>query len=133
MDFHLQLCLLDRRSRMKNDTHKLSPYTSYVIGFVLSVVTTLVAYFLVVSNGLPKQLLIYVVLAIAVIQLIVQVVFFLHIGQGSRWKLATFVFTLFVVILVVVGSVWIMDNLNYNMMTMTPDQQRQYMSENEGI
>lgn len=110
-----------------------SPYTAYVVGFVLSVITTFVAYFLVVSNALPTQLLIYTVLAIAVVQLIVQVVFFLHIGRGSKWKLATFFFTIFIVVLVVVGSIWIMDNLNYNMMKMTPDQQRQYMSEHEGI
>lgn len=115
------------------DRHSPAPYISYVVGFVLSVFTTLLAYFFVVNNLWPKEVLVYVVLAIAVVQLVVQVVFFLHIGRGSRWKLLTFIFTILIVGIVVVGSIWIMENLNYNMMTMSPDEMRQYMSENEGI
>ncbi len=113
--------------------HSPVPYLSYVVGFVLSVLTTLLAYFIVVHDLWSKEVLVYVVLAIAVVQLIVQVVFFLHIGRGSRWKLATFLFTVLVVGIVVVGSIWIMNNLNYNMMDMSPDQMKQYMIENEGI
>jgi len=113
--------------------HSPVPYLSYVIGFVLSVLTSLLAYFFVVNNLLPKESLVYVVLGIAVVQLVVQMVFFLHIGRGSHWKLLTFVFTVLVVGVVVVGSIWIMNNLNYNMMDMSPDEMRQYMSENEGI
>lgn len=113
--------------------HSPVPYISYVIGFGLSVITTVVAYLLVVHAVWPKEALVYCVLGLAVVQLIVQVVFFLHIGRGSHWKLITFLFTILVVGVVVVGSVWIMNNLNYNMMDMSPDQMRQYMSENEGI
>jgi cytochrome o ubiquinol oxidase operon protein cyoD len=111
----------------------MTRYSSYVIGFVLSVITTLAAYFLVVNALLPQQALIYTVLAIAVVQLIVQVIFFLHIGRGSRWKLISFIFTVVVVAIVVVGSVWVMNHLNYNMMDMTPSEQHLYMSEHEGI
>lgn len=108
-------------------------YLSYVVGFVLSIVTTLIAYFAVVYRLFDAHVLMYFVLTIAVIQLAVQMIFFLHIGRGSRWKLATFLFTIFIVILIVVGSIWIMENLNYNMMDMTPAEQKQYMSEHEGI
>lgn len=108
-------------------------YRSYVLGFVLSVVTTLLAYFLVVNNVLPTQALIYTVLVIAVAQLIIQVIFFLHISQGSKWKLITFIFTILIVAIVVVGTVWVMNHLNHNMMDMTPQEQQQYMSEHEGI
>lgn len=113
--------------------HASASYMSYVVGFLLSVFTTLLAYFFVVNQLWPKEVLIYVVLAIAVVQLVVQVVFFLHIGRGSRWKLLTFVFTILIVAIVVVGSIWIMENLNYNMMDMSPDEMRQYMNDNEGI
>lgn len=75
----------------------------------------------------------YVVMAIAVVQLIVQVIYFLHIGRGSKWKLRTFIFTLIVVIIIVAGSVWIMENLNYNMMDMSPHEQQKYMNEHEGL
>lgn len=120
---------------MNHDTVKqpAARYTSYVIGFVLSIVTTLLAYFMVVNQLLPKEMLIYAVLAIAVVQLIVQMVFFLHLGQGSRWKAATFYFTLLVVLIVVIGTIWIMHNLDYNMMHMSPDQMREYMQKNQGI
>lgn len=113
--------------------HSPVAYRSYVVGFILSVVTTLLAYFLVVNDVWPAHVLVYVVLAIAVVQLIIQVVFFLHIGRGSRWKLITFLFTILIVAIVVVGSVWVMEHLNYNMMDMTPNEQKQYMHENQGL
>jgi len=115
--------------------HRHAPvrYISYVVGFILSIFTTLLAYFFVVNHLWPKETLTYIVLAIAVIQLVVQIVFFLHIGRGSHWKLVTFVFTVLVVAIVVVGSIWIMDNLNYNMMDMSPDEMHKYMNEHEGI
>jgi cytochrome o ubiquinol oxidase operon protein cyoD len=113
--------------------HSQVKYISYFVGFGLSIATTLLAYFFVVNKLLPKEMLIYVVMAIAVVQLVVQLVFFLHLGRGNRWKVATFVFAAIVVLVVVVGSLWIMHNLDYNMMQMTPDQMTQYMNENEGI
>lgn len=115
------------------DRHSPVPYFSYVVGFVLSVVTTLIAYFFVVNELWPKEVLTYVVLGIAVVQLVVQMVFFLHIGRGTRWKTLTFAFTAIIVLILVIGSIWVMDNLNYNMMHMSPDEMHQYMSEHEGI
>ncbi|MBE8365690.1 cytochrome o ubiquinol oxidase subunit IV, partial [Leptospira borgpetersenii serovar Balcanica] len=43
---------------------------------------------------------------------------FLHMNASSeeRWNLVAFVFTLLIIAIVVVGSIWIMWNLNYNMM-----------------
>lgn len=113
--------------------HSPAKYISYVVGFVLSIITTLLAYFFVVNKLFSAETLVYVVLAIAVVQLVVQLVFFLHLGRGNRWKLITFLFAVLVVLIVVVGSLWIMHNLDYNMIQMTPDQMIQYMKENEGI
>lgn len=108
-------------------------YVSYIVGFVLSVVATLIAYFFVVNHLWPKEMLMYVVLGIAVVQLIIQAVFFLHIGRGSQLKLVTFIFAILIVLIVVVGSVWIMNNLDYTMMQMSPDQMEIYMQQHEGI
>jgi len=115
--------------------HHHSPvkYISYIVGFVLSIATTLLAYFFVVNKLLPKESLIYVVMGIAVVQLVVQLVFFLHLGRGNRWKVITFAFALLVVLVVVIGSLWIMHNLDYNMMQMSPTEMTQYMNDNEGI
>ena len=116
-----------------SDPRYMKKYYSYIIGFVLSVITTFLAYSFVVNEMWSSDVLVYVVLAIAVVQLVVQVVFFLHIGRGSKWKLITFLFTLLIIAIVVVGSIWIMQNLNYNMMDMSPDEMKQYMHEHEGI
>lgn len=108
-------------------------YISYVVGFVLSVAATLLAYFFVVNHVWPKEMLMYVVLGIAVVQLITQAVFFLHIGRGSNIKIITFLFATLMLLVIVVGSVWIMNSLDYNMMNMTPDQMNLYMHQHEGI
>ena len=113
--------------------HSPSGYKSYVVGFVLSIITTLLAYVFVVNELWPPQALVYIVLAIAVVQLIVQMVFFLHLGRGSRWKALTFYFTLLIVAIVVVGTIWIMNNLDYNMMRMSPDEMKEYMHKNQGM
>ncbi|MDB5160229.1 MAG: cyoD [Candidatus Saccharibacteria bacterium] len=110
-----------------------SRYISYVVGFVLSILTTLAAYLIVVKHLWPMQTLVYIVLGVAVVQLVVQLVFFLHIGRGSKWKFITFLFAILVVLIIVVGSIWIMNNLNYNMIHMSPDQMQLYMHQNEGI
>ncbi len=108
---------------------------SYVTGFVSSVGLTLVAYYVVVDRAFGVGALTYTVAGLAVLQLIVQLIFFLHIGQekGTHWKLVTFIFAVLVILIVVVGSLWIMHNLDYNMMNMSPDQQKIYMHNNEGI
>jgi len=109
--------------------------SSYVIGFVLSIATTLIAFFAVQYKLWPTDQLIAIIVALAVVQLFVQLLFFLHLSheKGTRWKLITILFAVLVVIIVVVGSLWIMHNLDYNMMHMSPEEQLQYMHDNEGI
>jgi cytochrome o ubiquinol oxidase operon protein cyoD len=62
--------------------------------------------------------LVAVIVGLAIIQLFVQLFFFLHLGEESkpRWNLMVLLFAAMVVIIVVFGSLWIMNNLNYNMM-----------------
>lgn len=103
-------------------------YLSYTVGFVLSIVFTLAAYFLVVDKVLSGRQLVLAIVGLAVAQLFVQLVFFLHLGRESRprWNQMTFWFAALVVVIVVFGSIWIMENLDYNMM---PDEMNQYMLE----
>jgi cytochrome o ubiquinol oxidase operon protein cyoD len=100
---------------------------SYATGFVLSLVLTFAAYFLVVDHVLTGNLLIAAIMGLAVAQLLVQLLFFLHLGRGSdsRWNLTVFAFMLLVLVIVVFGSLWIMNNLNYNMMS--PQNMDEYM------
>ncbi len=91
--------------------------TAYSIGFVLSVILTIIPYMLVTREVFSGTLLVISLLAFAVMQLLVQVTFFLHLGAESRprWNLFSLIFAAIVIFILVVGSMWIMHNLDYNM------------------
>jgi cytochrome o ubiquinol oxidase subunit IV len=110
--------------------HKPVTQNSYTIGFILSIMWTLLAYGVVVGKGFGTNVTVGIVCILAVAQLITQLVFFLHLGfnRSSRWNLITFSFMLMVLVIIVFGSLWIMQNLNYNMQ-MTPEQMNSYMKE----
>lgn len=111
---------------MQNSHH--ATMRSYIVGFGLSLVITVMAYIVVVHHVFSGVGLIVAIMGLAVAQLLVQLIFFLHLGRESnpRWNLIVFLFMLLVLVIIVAGSLWIMDNLNYNMM-MTPEQMDEYM------
>lgn len=97
------------------------PTKSYTIGFIVALVLTNVAFIIVQSNAFEGWLLIAALAGLAIIQLWVQLHFFLHLGRESkpRWNLLMFVFAALVVIILVFGSLWIMNNLSYHGMPAT--------------
>ena len=97
-------------------------FNSYVVGFLLSLVFTLIPYFIVVNHLFASQSLMWAVVTFGVTQLFVQVVFFLHLHKKFKphWNMVVFIFTILIVAFLVVGSLWIMYHLNYNMMGATP-------------
>ena len=107
---------------------------SYSVGLVLALVLTLAAFSLVFAHvqgaagALPTPLLIVAILALAMVQLAVQLIFFLHLGRGkdAQWNTVAFLVTFFGILVVVLASVWIMNHLNYNM---TPAQVKQYTTD----
>lgn len=103
---------------------------NYVIGFVLSVLLTLFAYNLVVGQMLTGLALLLVIGGLALTQLVVQLIYFLHLPDelAPRYKLLSFGFMVTVLLIVVAGSLWIMHHMNYNMMDMSADQKDQYMT-----
>jgi cytochrome o ubiquinol oxidase operon protein cyoD len=93
----------------------------YVAGFGLSLLLTLVAFFLVAHrNSKPDvfthRFLMVSIVALAIVQLFVQLLFFLHLDRESkpRWNLLVAGFAAMVVLILVAGSLWIMNNLNYH-------------------
>ncbi len=91
---------------------------AYTLGFVLSILLTLAAYFIVANHLLSGSMATITIVVLAFIQLWVQLIFFLHLGQESkpRWNLSMFLATSSLILIVVIGSLWIMHHLNYNMM-----------------
>jgi cytochrome o ubiquinol oxidase operon protein cyoD len=108
---------------------------NYTIGFTLSIVLTLAAYILVRyrPDALSYGFLVFSVVGLAIAQLFVQLQFFIHLGHESkpRWNKLVFIFMLLVLLIIVVGSLWIMSNLHYNVMS--PHETETYIQEEEGI
>ena len=106
---------------------------TYAYGFFLSVALTLAAYLTVTHHLLANSLTVAVIIGLAIIQLGVQLFFFLHLGHESnpRWNLIVFLFALLIVTIVVGGTLWIMYNLNYS--GMTPTEQNKYILQQEAI
>lgn len=101
----------------------------YAIGYILSLILTLTAYNLVVFRS-ASTWLVAGLLVMAVAQMIVQLVFFLHLGDEAkpRYKVISFLFMSGILVIIVVGSIWIMNNLDYNMMNMSPQEKVDYMT-----
>ncbi len=91
---------------------------SYIIGFILSILLTIIPYLIVVKHLLVGDVLVITIVLLGIVQLLVQLIFFLHLSAQSKhkWNLLTFVFTFLIVAILVSGSLWIMWNLDYNMM-----------------
>jgi len=102
------------------DTHHgwLRSYKPQFLGFVISVLLTIAAYRIVTYYELTDFLLIATVFGLAALQAVIQLFFFLHLGMESKphWGMITFLFTLLIIFLVIGGSLWIMNNLNYDLM-----------------
>ncbi|MBI5470391.1 cytochrome o ubiquinol oxidase subunit IV [Candidatus Kaiserbacteria bacterium] len=104
-------------------------FASYTLGFVISIALTLAAFALVAGHILAGGTLVFALVGLAVAQLFVQLLFFLRLGKGTKpyWDLSVLYFALLIVIILAAGSLWIMQNLNYNMMQMSSEEKDAYM------
>lgn len=91
---------------------------SYVIGFTTSIILTAASFSLVAAKLLSKQAAIFTIIALALAQAICQLLFFLHVGQEAkpRWELLVFYFMILVLLIIAIGSIWIMFDLNDRVM-----------------
>lgn len=112
---------------------------TYTIGFILSMIFTLGAYLIVHAHVASQhfefshELITVVIFALAIGQLLVQLFFFLHLGQEPkpRWNLMIFLFMVLVLVVLVFGSLWIMGHLDYH--NMTPSEEKLYLHNHEGF
>ncbi|EIT86980.1 cytochrome o quinol oxidase subunit IV [Fictibacillus macauensis ZFHKF-1] len=82
----------------------------YVMGFVLSLILTVIPLWLVVQHVFAKGMLTIVITAIAVGQLLIQLFCFMHIkdGEKPRYHAIALVLGAVIVFTIVAGSIWIM-------------------------
>ncbi|MEJ8474248.1 cytochrome o ubiquinol oxidase subunit IV [Roseibium algae] len=96
---------------------------SYITGFVLSVILTAIPFWLVMGKVFDNAALTGIlVMAFALVQIVVHMVYFLHLDTKSEggWNMMALLFTVILVMIAITGSLWVMHHLNTNMMQMPP-------------
>src|SRR5260370_2086849 len=86
---------------------------SYVIGFILSVVLTVAAFGLVTQQVMGPTESIIAIAVLAFIQILVHLVFFLHMNTSSsqRWNLLSLASAVLVAVILIGGPLWVLHNL----------------------
>ncbi len=96
----------------------------YIKGFVLAVILTAIPFYLVMNNVIQDRGTAVLVLGgFAAVQIIVHMVYFLHMNgkiQGG-WTMLSTIFTVVFVAIAIAGTLWVMFHMNTNMMPMHPD------------
>jgi len=91
----------------------------YAIGFILSVILTAIPFWLVMTKAFDKSsTTAIVILGFAAVQVIVHMIYFLHMNGKAEggWSLLATLFTLVLLVIVLAGSIWVMYHMNINMM-----------------
>ena len=91
---------------------------SYLFGFIASLVLTAIPFALVMTHAMPAHTLIPVIVVIGVVQIIVHLIYFLHMNTSSTqsWNNLAFFFTLVILGILIIGTLWVMYHMNANMM-----------------
>ena len=87
---------------------------SYIVGFVLSAILMILAYYIVDKHTMSPSGMYTSLTIITVVLLFVQAAFFLRLNTSSTdsmWDLMTFLFTILILAIVVIGTLWIMYNM----------------------
>ena len=91
---------------------------TYLLGFFFSLLFTLVSFAVVYFNLFAVRDLYIIISISALLQAVVQLVLFLHLGAESKpkWNLMVFLFMALIVLCIVLGSLWIMNEIDYRTM-----------------
>ena len=105
------------------DAEPHSSLRDYTIGFVLSVILTAIPFWLVMAKVIADRNTAVLVLGgFAVVQILVHMVYFLHMNgkvEGG-WTMLSTIFTVVFVAIAIAGTLWVMFHMNANMMPEHP-------------
>ena len=96
-----------------------STLRGYLTGFVLAVILTAIAFSLVMGKVIANSSTTgFVLLGLAAVQIVVHVVYFLHMNTKTEqgWSMLALLFTFMLLAIMLSGSIWVMYHLNHNMM-----------------
>lgn len=94
--------------------------TMRVTGFIGSLLLTFLTYFIITNPAFfnfDNKAAIAFIFALALIQALVQLIFFINVWneKGPLWNLGVFISTVSVIFIIIYFSIWIINNLNYHM------------------
>ena len=102
-------------------------FKGYMTGFILSVILTAIPFWLVMTKAIPdNKITTVIVLGFAVVQLLVHMVYFLHLDTTSEggWNMLALIFTAMLLVIMFAGSLWVMYHMNTNMMPVSAQDMR---------
>lgn len=110
---------IDTAHDHQDDGTPHSTLKGYMTGFVLSVILTAIPFWVVMGGvfDTPTTTAL-VILGFAAVQIVVHMIFFLHMNFRSEggWTMLALIFTLVILFITLAGSLWVMYHLNVNMM-----------------
>ncbi len=91
---------------------------AYLIGFFSCLLLTATSFYLVYAQLLSPHLLFYTLIGLALVQAMIQLLFFLHVGQEAkpRWETISFCCMTICLLIIVIGSLWVMNDLKKRVM-----------------
>ncbi|ACT56944.1 cytochrome o ubiquinol oxidase subunit IV [Candidatus Liberibacter asiaticus] len=101
--------------------HSYGTKKQCLVGFILSLILTIIPFGIVMKGFfLDKNIMCLTIVLCAIAQIIVHLVFFLHMSTKVEdgWSIMAMIFTIIMVAICFVGSMWVMYHLNNNMMSM---------------
>ena len=111
-----------------DESHGLhATFGGYAVGFVLAVLLTAIPFWIVMSRAIESTgFTIVVILAFAAVQIVVHMVYFLHMTPKAEggWSMMALGFTIILVVITLSGSLWVMYHLKSNMMPVSEEQMR---------
>jgi cytochrome o ubiquinol oxidase operon protein cyoD len=104
-----------------------SRVVGYLTGLGLAILLTATSFFIAGTDLVWQPSIPVALVVLAIAQMGVHLVFFLHIttGPDNANNVLALAFGVLIVLLVMAGSLWIMANLNHNMMPMDQMMQMQ--------
>ncbi len=93
-----------------------------MIGFALAAILSIIPFALVMmETDIAPTTLVAIIMGLGAVQIVVHLVYFLHLKSSTEegWTLAATVLAVVIVAIVLAGSLWVMHNMNANMMPMS--------------
>ncbi|WP_373082122.1 cytochrome o ubiquinol oxidase subunit IV [Zhongshania sp.] len=96
-----------------------SSFSGYMLGFMASVFLTAIPFWLVMGDVFSsRNTTVLIILAFALVQILVHMIYFLHMNFQSEggWTMLSLIFTVVLLFITLAGSLWVMYHMNVNMM-----------------